>query len=279
MKVPDLTWTYDQLVEAAQKLNKPPEVYGFSHPWRDISYYPIMGRMYGGDFYTEDGKSTVIDKPESQQGWAWHYDMMNRHKVTLNPIQTAPTPNEVFVSGKLAINRQNVGTKAAFAGITAFKWGMTLAPKGPTGNRGTLAETDVEAMTTASKNPDKAWALLKTADQQGGRHRPGPADAATARRPRRPAGCLREPRAPRPALSGRRPAEQPAGDEGGRALARPGQLPRAGGSAPGRRAGRPAAARQGQAGQGLLRQPQARGPADPRQAAAVTSAQDAGCWG
>jgi multiple sugar transport system substrate-binding protein len=161
MNLPTNDWTYDQLMEAAQKLNKPPDVYGFSHPWRDISYYPIMGRMYGGDFYTADGKSTVLEKPESQQGWAWHYDMMNRHKVTLNPIQTSPTPNDVFVSGKLAINRQNVGTKAAFARITDFKWGMVLAPKGPTGNRGSLAETDVEAMTTASKNPEKAWALLK----------------------------------------------------------------------------------------------------------------------
>jgi multiple sugar transport system substrate-binding protein len=161
LKVPDLTWTYDQLAEAAQKLNKPPDVYGFSHPWRDISYYPIMGRMYGGDFYTPDGKSTVVDKPESQQGWAWHYDMKNRFKVTLDPIQTAPTPADVFVSGKLALFRANVGTKAAFAKIADFKWGMTLAPKGPTGNRGSLAETDVEAMTTFSKNPEKAWALLK----------------------------------------------------------------------------------------------------------------------
>jgi multiple sugar transport system substrate-binding protein len=161
VKVPDLNWSYDQLVEAAQKLNKPPDSFAFSHLWRDISMYSIMSRIYGGDFYTQDGKSTMIDKPESQQGWAWHYDMMNRHKVTLNPIQTAPTVQDVFVSGKLAMFRANVGTKAAFNGITAFKWSMTLAPKGPTGNRGSLAETDVEAMTTFSKNPDKAWALLK----------------------------------------------------------------------------------------------------------------------
>ncbi|MCC6627635.1 MAG: sugar ABC transporter substrate-binding protein [Chloroflexi bacterium] len=161
LSVPTNDWTYDQLTEAAQKLNKPPDTFAFSHPWRDISYYPIMGRMYGGDFYAPDGKSTVLDKPESQQGWAWHYDMMNRHKVTLNPIQTAPTPSDVFVSGKLALFRANVGTKAAFARIADFKWGMVLAPKGPTGNRGSLAETDVEAMTSASKNPDKAWALLK----------------------------------------------------------------------------------------------------------------------
>jgi multiple sugar transport system substrate-binding protein len=30
MKVPDLDWTYDQLVETAQKLNKPPDVFAFS---------------------------------------------------------------------------------------------------------------------------------------------------------------------------------------------------------------------------------------------------------
>jgi ABC-type glycerol-3-phosphate transport system substrate-binding protein len=120
-----------------------------------------MSRMYGGDFFTKDGKSTELDKPESQQGWTWHYDMMNKHKVTVNPLQAAPTPQDLFVSGKLAMFRSNVGTKAAFAKLDKFKWSMTLAPKGPKGNRGSLAETDVEGTTKASKNPDKAWELLK----------------------------------------------------------------------------------------------------------------------
>jgi multiple sugar transport system substrate-binding protein len=161
LDVPNLDWTYDQLVETALKLNKPPDVFAFSHPWHDISYYPIMSRMYGGDFYTQDGRSTMIDQEASQTGWVWHYDMMNKHKLTLNPLQTAPTPNDLFVSGKLGMLRANVGTKAGYAKITEFKWGMTLAPKGPTGKRGSLAETDVEAMTTFSKSPDKAWLLLK----------------------------------------------------------------------------------------------------------------------
>ena len=161
MPVPNLDWTYDQLTEAALKIHKPPDSFAFSHPWRDISYYPIMSRMYGGDFYTEDGRSTQIDKEESQTGWVWHYDMMNRHKVTVNPIQTAPTPNDLFVSGKMAMLRANVGTKASFAAITNFKWNMTLAPKGPTGKRGSLAETDIMGMTTQSKNPDMAWKLLR----------------------------------------------------------------------------------------------------------------------
>jgi multiple sugar transport system substrate-binding protein len=161
MKPPDLTWTYDQLQAASVKINKPPDVFAFSHPWHDASYYPIMSRIYGGDFFTKDGKSTQLDQPESQQGWAWHYDMMNKYKVTLNPLQTSPLPQDLFVSGKMAMLRANIGTKAAFLGITKFKWNMTLAPQGPKGNRGSLAETDVEAMTKSSKNPDKAWELLK----------------------------------------------------------------------------------------------------------------------
>jgi len=161
LKVPDLEWSYDTLTETAVKIHKPPDVYAFSHPWHDIAFYPIMSRMYGGDFFTKDGKSTEVDKAESQQGWIWHYDMMNKHKVTLNPLQTAPTPQDMFVSGKLAMFRANVGTKAAFIKLDKFKWSMTLAPKGPKGNRGSLAETDVESTTKASKYPDQAWELLK----------------------------------------------------------------------------------------------------------------------
>jgi multiple sugar transport system substrate-binding protein len=140
---PTLDWTYDQLADTASRINDPPAAYGFSHPWRDISYYSIMSRMYGGDFFAADGRSTQIDLAESRQGWTWHYEMMNQRRVTANPIQTAPTPNDLFVSGQLAMLRSNVGAKAGFTGITNFRWNMTLAPKGPTGNRGSLAETDV----------------------------------------------------------------------------------------------------------------------------------------
>lgn len=166
VKVPTNDSTYDDLVAAAKKLHKQSgsdvEVYGWTNPGaNDLEWYIILSRFGGGDLFTQDGKQSRLKEPEAQWGWNWTYDMMNTHKAMLNPLQTNPTPSDLFVSGKLAMARLNIGTKAAFAKIDKFKWGMSVAPKGPKGQRGTLAATDVVGLTKFSKNPDLGWKLLK----------------------------------------------------------------------------------------------------------------------
>jgi multiple sugar transport system substrate-binding protein len=163
--LPTNDMTYDQLVEAAKKLHKASgadvQTYGWSNPGRDSEFYIILARMGGGDLYSPDGKKSRMNEADAQWGWNWTSDMFNTHKVGMNPLATNPAPSDLFLSGKLAIFRANVGTKAAYANIKDFKWGMSVAPKGPKGQRGSLAATDVVAMTKFSKTPDLAWALLK----------------------------------------------------------------------------------------------------------------------
>ena len=164
--VPTNDSTYDDLVEAAKKLHKQSgsdvEVYGWTNPGaNDLEWYIILSRFGGGDLFTQDGKQARLNEPDTQWGWTWTYDMMNTHQVMLNPLQTNPAPSDLFVSGKLAMARFNIGTKAAFARIDNFQWGMAVAPKGPKGQRGTLAQADVVGITKFSKNPDLAWELLK----------------------------------------------------------------------------------------------------------------------
>lgn len=166
VKYPTNDSTYDDLVEAAKKLHKAGaagvEVYGWTNPGTgDIEWYIIMSRFGGGDLYIENGTRSGLADPDTQWGWTWTYNMMNVHKVMLNPLQTNPSVNDLFRSGKLAMARLNIGAKAAFASITNFKWGMTVAPKGPKGKRGTLAQTDVVGLTKFSQAKDLGWKLLQ----------------------------------------------------------------------------------------------------------------------
>jgi multiple sugar transport system substrate-binding protein len=163
--VPTNDMTYEQLAEAAKKLHKQSgqdvQMYGWSNPAKDPEWYILMSRMGGGDLYSDNGTKANLNNPDSQWGWAWTYDRMNKDKVMLNPIGANPTVNDLFLSGKLAFHRANVGTKAAFANIDKFQWGMSLAPKGPKGQRGSLAQADVVGVTQFSKVPELSWAFIK----------------------------------------------------------------------------------------------------------------------
>ncbi|HZQ98953.1 MAG TPA: sugar ABC transporter substrate-binding protein [Chloroflexota bacterium] len=162
-KVPTNDSTYDDLIEAAKKAHKPDaQQYGWSNPGLDSEWYILMSRFGGSkDIYSKDGTKSQLNDPEVQAGWTWTYEMFNKHKVGISPFSTNPDINQLFTTGKIALLRANVGTKAAFAQIKDFKWGMSVAPKGPKGQRGSLSQADVMGATKFSKTPDVAWKLVK----------------------------------------------------------------------------------------------------------------------
>jgi len=170
IKVPTNDSSYDDLVAAAKKLHKASasgdvDVFGWSNPGKnDLEWYIVLtraGGATGSDLFIEDGKKSGMQNPDAQWGWKWVYDMMNTHKIMLNPLASNPAPNDLFLSGKLAMLQANLGQKAAYAKLDKFKWGMSIAPKGPKGRRGTMAQADVVALTKYSKAPELGWKLLK----------------------------------------------------------------------------------------------------------------------
>jgi ABC-type glycerol-3-phosphate transport system substrate-binding protein len=165
-KVPTNDSTYDDLIEIARKAHKQTgsdlTMGGWSNPGDDPEWYILMSRFMGSkDIYSKDGTKALLNDPEVSAGWAWTYDMFNKHKVGVVPLTTNPTTIEMFLNGKLALIRANVGQKAAWANIKEFKWGMAVAPKGPKGQRGSLSQADVVGVTKFSKVPELGWKFLK----------------------------------------------------------------------------------------------------------------------
>jgi ABC-type glycerol-3-phosphate transport system substrate-binding protein len=157
--------TIDQMAEAAQKLtqtgNAATATYGYGFLWNDLEFYECIVRNYGGDLFSDDGKDWTGSSPEAQKAYQFYYDVMNTWKVSINPLQSTPSNQDLFVSGRLGMYRANIGTKAAFVSIKNFKWNMTTPPKGPTGQYGSYAETDMMSITKFSQARPEAWALLK----------------------------------------------------------------------------------------------------------------------
>jgi len=68
--------TLDELVQAAQKVNNPPDVYGFAQSFGGLEsdseclYYPVMWN-FGGSYVAEDGVTVVFDSPENSKAFDW----------------------------------------------------------------------------------------------------------------------------------------------------------------------------------------------------------------
>jgi multiple sugar transport system substrate-binding protein len=174
LKPPTPDSKMEDIVDLSVKLTKKGadgkiEQWGFSHMWHDLQMYMIICRNFGGDLYSPDGKKNLLTSAEALAGYTWYADMSTKYKVVLDPLQTNPIPRDLFISGKIGMIRLNIGDKAAMKAIKDFDWNMTLPPKGPTGKRGSLAETDLLTITKFSKSPDLAWGLIKhLSSKEGG---------------------------------------------------------------------------------------------------------------
>jgi len=82
------------------------------------------------------------------------------------PIKLEPgeggTPQPAFQTGQVAMQTMAVGSIGPVAQAAQFPWDVTFIPKGKTGQRANYAGTLLYGVSTASKQPDAAWSLLKT---------------------------------------------------------------------------------------------------------------------
>jgi ABC-type glycerol-3-phosphate transport system substrate-binding protein len=154
LKEPDDTWTFDTVLEAAQKLTDPAKKqYGLFTPNQFERGY-VDGMLAGGagatsattaEVFNLEQKKTRLGEAGGPDHFAWYIDAIYKHKV-------APAPGEVpslasggitnpFAAGRIAM--QPFGLYAAGDAVqqigTRFEWAGMPTPKHQvTGNRATV---------------------------------------------------------------------------------------------------------------------------------------------
>ncbi len=103
----------------------------------------------------------------------WMYETMHKHGVSPTPQQLTEQQglDTIFGTTKLIMNRNATGWQknADRVAAGAFKWSLTVHPKGPGGTGGSDFEIDATSVTTATKHPQEAWEWVKfTSDQETG---------------------------------------------------------------------------------------------------------------
>lgn len=154
----------DDFVQVAKSLTKKAadgrtQVYG----WLPLSGYQYLHticniRTFGGELISEDGKKALYNSEQAKAAFKWLYDAQYTHGF--RPAPSAGASTELFLSGQLAMIT-TAGNLAYSYAKGGGDFGVTPAPKGPTGVRGSMSMGDAYSIPANAKQKDLGWELIK----------------------------------------------------------------------------------------------------------------------
>ena len=164
----DGNWTYDDLAQVIKACTKDTngdgrmDQYGINPC---VGNEGVVGhlRAHGGDMFDREGKTCLIDTPESKAGLRALYDLWHTHNAAI-PWEATLVPNELFFSRKMAINVSTSGNAAGWPAQIAklpqpFEMQVVPPPKGPAGHP-TQVSSDGKGVSKITQNPAEAWTVL-----------------------------------------------------------------------------------------------------------------------
>jgi multiple sugar transport system substrate-binding protein len=159
---PTEQWTWDDMLQAAQKLTKPGQFGlrvgdGFEFNWLTFIW------SNGGEYLSQDLKKTMLSMPETVAAFQWLVDLKTKYNVSPHEGDTSLGSGDPFMTGKVAMMPQGTGSMGNWVtGIKEFDWDLFPVPLNPrTGKRVVSSNGNPELLSKQSKHPDQAWQLLK----------------------------------------------------------------------------------------------------------------------
>jgi ABC-type glycerol-3-phosphate transport system substrate-binding protein len=168
VKVPTRDWTYDDLLQACQRLNDPAAGFYAIHVQQNTVQY-MMGtfmRNFGGKVLNDTrDKALYADDPNSVRGAEFNVDLHQRHRVawTAALIREHIAPGTTPMRSKRAAMEINGITEAVNIRpeIGAEHLDFAPPPRGPGGIQMARLAGNSWSILALSPNVDAAWTVLK----------------------------------------------------------------------------------------------------------------------
>jgi multiple sugar transport system substrate-binding protein len=184
VKLPDLTFTMDQFVDAGKKMTRgagDQAIYGAHNgTW----YVPLYDAIwaFGGDMFSPDGKKCLLSSRECVAAIQWIEDLWSRHSVSPGAI-TQAEEQQLFLAGRLAmVNTAGFWWMTPALRTPNLDWAVTPKPKGPK-TRANFLHVGYQALCARAKNLDGGWEWLKFfSSAEGWEARGGPETSVPARK-------------------------------------------------------------------------------------------------
>lgn len=165
VKPPDASWTWNDVITAAQKLTDPAKnVYGFVAPNDDELGWYLTVLQSGGWIISADGKKSGYDQPGTIKGIQFWTDMINKYHVSPTLQQTTDTdPEAMLTSGKVAMRYCGSWEPEELAAVPYGKSNLDVAPlpKGPSGNREFYSNGLANVIAAKTEHPQQAWQFVQ----------------------------------------------------------------------------------------------------------------------
>jgi multiple sugar transport system substrate-binding protein len=163
-------WTWDDMLEAAQKITKADQnIWGISVIPNAILFKGDFVWSGGGALHSPDFTKSMLADQNTIDVYKWDWDLVYTSKVAPPPSGNANQQNP-FMSGQVAMYIDGVWWITDFLnGIKDFDWDVALFPKHPkTGKRTTTIESDGWWIYKGTKEADTAWNLISYLDKPEG---------------------------------------------------------------------------------------------------------------
>lgn len=167
---PTEEWTWDDLLEAGQKLtydtngDSYPDTFGFMDSWGNGNRFPIWIWQAGGDIWNDDFTQVKLAEEEALLGLNFYYDLYFTHQIAPKTVAGQPynepgittaSQDDLFRMGKVAmVHATRYFTPDEVA------WDIAPLAQGPAGRHSMLIPS-VAGIMPFSEHPQEAWDFLK----------------------------------------------------------------------------------------------------------------------
>ena len=157
------TWTWNELLDAAQRLTKPGESFGiqmgngFEFAWLNFV------RSAGEDYINKERTRTTLNTPTNVEVFGWLVDLYQKYKVHPVPDDKSLGEGDLWLQGKIGMRLGGTGIVGSTLNAKpSFDWDMFVTPKYPkTGVRGITANENSTVSISQTKNPEASYTLAK----------------------------------------------------------------------------------------------------------------------
>ena len=158
---PDETTTFNDFLTLAKAATDHEKgIFGISFEEDPLFYLPYL-MSEGGGLLSDDGKTEILNTPESQNGLNFYADLRNKYHVA--PMQSesaSATMAQMFLQGKLAMHLSGRWLVPKYRKSADFDWDVAPFPKG---TKGSIVPLDASgwAISADSKHKEEAAKLIK----------------------------------------------------------------------------------------------------------------------
>jgi multiple sugar transport system substrate-binding protein len=157
---PTNDWTWDDLMDAAEKLTDPDNgIYGIAADNNGQNFYWNLIWQNGGDIFDEDQGICTFDSPESIEAMEYAVSFVEKGYSPTSAELANLTADEYFESGKTAMNFAGSWMLTEYLNVDTLNFGVAELPAGK--EEGVICSGMAFSVSASTQNPEAALALVE----------------------------------------------------------------------------------------------------------------------